>query len=151
MAFTTTKTDWSPSDFYNIEDWERLRDNLISINSWFRSHNWPKVNLTSMAASRGINSLPSVQLINRLEANIKNMYETTGIPITEFRDSKTWYSRLDSLYSENPTYDDWNRWEMFAKRLKESIDYVDTYLYRRTCGTFYSGNNYRLQLFSRGR
>lgn len=151
MAFTTPKVDWKLSDFYNIEDWARLRDNLIFIDSWFKSRNWPNVTLESMATSRGLNALPSVQLINRLERNLQNIYEMTGIPITEFRDSKTWYARLDALYSSNPTYDDWNRWETLPKRLKESIDYVDTYLYQRISGTLYSGNHYRVQLFSRGR
>ena len=27
MAWTTPKTNWSNGDFYNIEDWQRMRDN----------------------------------------------------------------------------------------------------------------------------
>lgn len=151
MAFSTPKTDWVSTDYYNIEDWERIRDNLTFINDWFLEHKWPSVVLESMATSRGINALPTVELVNRLERNLQALYETTGIPITEWRDSKTWYGRLDALYSANPTYDDWNRWEELAKRLKESIDYVSTYLYQRISGTFYLGNNIRVQLMSRGR
>lgn len=151
MAWSTPKVDWVATDHFNIEDWERVRDNLIFINDWFKAHNWPSSVLQSMATSRGINALPSVQLVNRLEANLTLIHSTTGIPITEWRDSKTWRARLDALYSDNPTYDDWNRWETLAKRLRESIDYVATYLYQRISGTFYAGNNIRIQHFSRGR
>lgn len=151
MAFQTPKTNWVRTDHFNISDWERVRDNLEFINSWFKAHNWPNSVLESMATPRGINDLPSVELINRLEQNLNAVYTITGIPITEWRNSKTWYARLDAMYSANPTYDDWNRWEELSKRLKESIDYVSTYLYHRISGTFYSGNNYRVQLFSRGR
>lgn len=152
MAWHTPKVDWVATDHFNIEDWERVRDNLIFINDWFKAHNWPSSVLQSMATSRGINALPSVQLVNRLEANLTLIHSTTGIPITEWRDSKTWRARLDALYNANPTYDDWNRWETLAKRLKESIDYVSTYLYQRISGTFYAGNNNnRIQHFSRGR
>lgn len=151
MAFQTPKTNWVSTDHFNISDWERVRGNLEFINSWFKDHNWPSSVLESMSTPRGINELPTVDLVNRLERNLTLIHATTGIPIAEWRDSKVWYARLDALYSANPTYDDWNRWEELAKRLKESIDYVSTYLYQRISGTFYSGSNYRVQLFSRGR
>lgn len=151
MAFQTPKTNWKATDYFNIDDWMRVKDNLIFINDWFKAHNWPSSVLQNTEASRGINTLPSVELINRLEQNLKTIYNKTGIPITEWRDSKTWYGRLESLYSTNPTYDDWNRWETLAKRLKESIDYVDAYLYQRISGTFYAGSNIRIQTLSRGR
>lgn len=151
MAFQTPKTNWVSTDYFNISDWERVRDNLEFINTWFKEHNWPSSVLNSMDTPRGINELPTVGLINRLEKNLTLIHSTTGIPITEWRNSKVWRYRLDAMYSANPTYDDWNRWEELAKRLKESIDYVSTYLYQRISGTFCSGNNYRVQLFSRGR
>lgn len=151
MSFTTPKTNWVSSDYYNIEDWIRLRDNLIFVNEWFKTHNWPAVTLNSVETPRGINALPTVDLINALEQNLTLIYQCIDIPLTEWRASKEWYVRLDARYQSNPTSDDWNRWEELPKRVHECIVYVSTYLHRRVSGTFYAGNNLRTQLFSRGR
>lgn len=151
MPFIAPKTSWAPIDYFNVEDWNRVVDNLIFVNDWFKLHNWPSAALQSMSLDRGQNSLPYVDLINRLEQNLQRVYEITGINFTEWRNSKTWYARLETQYHSNPNYDDWNRWEQLSKNLMESINYVTVYLHQRISGTFYASADYRIQMLSRGR
>ena len=151
MAWEIPKIDWKSTDYFNIEDWRRVQNNLIWINNWFKDRGWPNAALEDTTPYRDSMTLPTVELVNRLERNIQKIFNISLIPVTEFRDSKEWHARLSSLYTENPTYDDWNRWEELPVYIKESIDYVSAYLNNRICGTFYAGNNRQLQLFSRGR
>lgn len=151
MAYATPKTDWKATDFFNTTDFIRIRDNLQFCNEWFKSHTWPFVALTDTQLTRGQNSLPTPQLINALESNLQRLHDAIGINFATWQDSKTWYERLDALYTANPDYTDWNRWEELAKCLKATIDYVEIYLNNRISGTFTLGNSYSVQKFSRGR
>lgn len=152
MSWSTPKVTWQATEFYNTEDWDRVRNNLIYCNQWFIDHNYPSVQLNPLVLDRGRAELPTPILVNKLEDNLKMLYDIFGVPFTEWQPREYWYGRLEGLYSRNPNYTDWNRWEQLPKRIKESLDYIETYFWHRVSGTFKCGNYNRIvQLLSRGR
>lgn len=151
MAWTTPKVTWQSTEFYNVADWQRVQENLRLVRDWLVAHGFPSATLQDTAIPRLSDELPTVYLVNKVETNLNAVYQTLGFALTEWQPSKTWYARLDALWTENPTSADWNRWEMLSKRVKECLDYLDTYLYQLISGTFYSGDNRVVQTFSRGR
>ena len=86
-----------------------------------------------------------------MEQNLANLRETFGVSFTEDVAQKTWYERLDMLYQSNPTYADWNRWEIILQNIYESIQYIDTYIFAPVGGTCYCGSARTELRFSRGR
>ena len=149
--WTTPKVDWKSSDFYNIEDWRRVRSNLEHLRSVLIERGTPVTALLPTETDKGYNELPYVHLVNNMEENLEVLREAFGTDFTEDVSRKTWYARVDVLYSSNPTYNDWNRWELILLRIYESIQYIDTYLYSPISGTCYSGSDRTLIRFSRGR
>lgn len=152
MSWQTPKIDWRITDYYNIEDWHRVRGNLEYIWQWISNkHRAPKRMLLKTDNGRLCNEIPYVDLVNNMEFNLAYLQEVFGTPFVEDVAQKTWHARLDAMYSANPTYRDWIRWEVILKRVQESIDYIDTYLYSIISGTCYSGSDRTLIRFSRGR
>lgn len=152
MAWQTPKIDWKSSDFYNIEDWHRVRNNLEHIWTWITNkHRAPTKMLRKTDNGRMLNEIPYVDLVNNMEFNLGYLQEIFGTVFLEDTHQTTWYARLDAMYNSNPTYQDWTRWEVILKRVQESIDYIDTYAFAAVSGAFYSGNGRTLMRFSRGR
>lgn len=149
--WTTPKVDWKSTDYYNIEDWQRVRNNLEHLCTWLREHSVPIPTLLITDTGRGNDELPYVHLINNMEKNLAELRKVFGTDFTEDVSQKTWYARLDALYKSNPTYQDWNRWERILLRIYESIQYIDTYVFTPISGTCYSGSERTLIRFSRGR
>lgn len=149
--WSTPKVDWRSIDYYNIEDWQRVRSNLVYLRSLLHDRVAHMPPLLETDTDRGYDELPYVHLINNMEQNLADLQEVFGIDFTEDVPQKTWYSRLDDLYSSNPTYQDWNRWELILLRIYESIQYVDTYVFTPISGTCYSGSERTLVRFSRRR
>lgn len=152
MSWKTPKIDWTPSDYFNVEDWERIRINLQIINDILRELHMPDATLKDLTLSRGVLSLPTVSSVNDLEYNLQALFETLNIPLHEHKDPKEWHARLSSLYATNPNNEDWIRWETFTKRAKECLDYMNSYEDQRVLGTFYAGTlGAQIQHLSRGR
>ena len=149
--WTTPKTNWKAVDYYNIEDWQRVRSNLEHLRTWLQEHGVSGQALLQTDTGRGYNEMPYVHLVNNMEKNLAELRRLFGTPFTEDVAQKTWYARLDSMYNSNPTYQDWNRWERILLRVYESIQYIDTYVFTPVSGTGYSGSERTLIRFSRGR
>jgi hypothetical protein len=149
--WTAPKVNWKQTDFYNIEDWQRVRSNLEHVLSWMLNAGFSPKPLLDTDTGRGYAELPYVHLVNNMEVNLASLQETFGVSFTEDVAQKTWYGRLDMLYSSNPTYRDWNRWEIILQRVYESIQYIDTYVFTPISGTCCSGSERTLIRFSRGR
>ena len=147
----TPKVDWKSTDYYNIEDWQRVRNNLEHLRTWLQNLGVSGPTLLETDTGQGYNELPYVHLINNMEENLANLRELFGTDFTEEVAQKTWYARLDSMYNSNPTYRDWNRWETILLRVYESIQYIETYIFSPVSGTCYSGSERTLIRFSRGR
>lgn len=145
------KTDWKSMDFYNIEDWQRVRSNLEYLRNVLIERGTAVPDLLITDTGRNIAELPYVYLVNNMEKNLAELRRVFGVNFTEDVSQKTWYERLDAMYKSNPTYQDWSRWELILLRVYESIQYIDTYLFSTISGTCISGSERTLIRFSRGR
>lgn len=144
--YISPKTDWELTDYFNFEDWIRIKNNILYINDILYNIGWINSPLYNMNLERDINSLPTVDLVNRLEFNVQKLHNALGINYNQWPESKTWFARLDPSYKSNPTFEDWNRWETYTKLLKEWTDFATEYQHQRISGTFTAGNNYQRQL-----
>jgi hypothetical protein len=149
--WTQPKVNWRSIDYYNIEDWQRVRSNLEHLRNWMLNAGLGPKPLLNTDTGRGYEELPYVHLVNNMEVNLANLQEIFGVSFTEDVAQKTWYERLDIMYSSNPSYVDWNRWETILLRVYESIQYIDTYIFSQISGTCRSGSERTLIRFSRGR
>ena len=149
--WTQPKVNWRSIDYFNIEDWQRIRSNLEHLRNWMQDAGLGPQTLLNTDTGRGYEELPYVHLVNNMEVNLANLQETFGVSFTEDVAQKTWYERLDMMYSSNPSYADWNRWETILLRVYESIQYIDAYIFSQISGTCHSGSERTLIRFSRGR
>ena len=149
--WTTPKVNWKPTDYYNIEDWQRVRSNLEHLRNWLQNHKVTVPTLLQTDTGRGYAELPYVHLVNNMEKNLATLRELLGVDFTEDVAQKTWYDRLDSRYEVNPTCLDWTRWELILLLVHNVIQYIDTYVFQPTSGTCYCGSVRTLARFSRGR
>lgn len=145
------KIDWKSADFYNIEDWQRIRSNLEHIRTWFHDNGWAELTLLETETGRGYAELPYVHLANNMETNLATLRQIFGVDFTEDVAQRTWYDRLDSMYTSNPTCNDWNRWELVLLRVYESIQYIEAYVFAAISGACRSGSDRTVIRFSRGR
>lgn len=149
--WSQAKVNWKSIDYFNIEDWQRIRSNLEHVCNWIQNTGVGHITLLDTDTGRGYAELPYVHLVNNMEQNLANLQEIFGVDFTEDVAQKTWYDRLDMMYSSNPTCADWNRWETILMRVYESIQYIDTYVFTPISGTCNCGSERTLLRFSRGR
>ena len=147
----TPKTEWRSTDFYNIEDWRRVRTNLEHICEYLENHKTSAPELLSTDNGKGYDEMPYVHLVNNMEHNLATLLEVFGTSFVEDVAPRTWYDRLDTLYTTNPTYRDWNRWETVLRCVYESIQYIDTYVFQPISGSCRCGSERTLIRFSKGR
>lgn len=145
------KVDWKSTDYFNVEDWQRIRGNLEHLHTWLQGLRTSVSPLLETYTNKEYDELPYVHLVNNMEENLAKLQETFGVRFTEDFDQKTWYERLDTMYKSNPTHVDWNRWENILLRVQESLQYIDTYVFTPISGTGYCGSERTLIRFSRGR
>ena len=145
------KVDWKSTDYYNIDDWRRVRSNLEHLLTWLRNLKVSGSPLLETDRGRGYDELPYVHLVNNMEKNLAHLKDLLGVDFTEDLNQKTWYDRLDSMYTSNPTYQDWIRWEKILSEAHQSIQYIDTYIFLPISGSCYCGSGRTLVRFSRGR
>jgi hypothetical protein len=149
--WTQPKVNWRSVDYFNIEDWQRVRSNLEHLCEWIRNAGIGSVPLLATDTGRGYSELPYVHLVNNMETNLAKLQEIFGVDFLENVAPKIWYERLDIMYKSNPTYKDWTRWETVLLLVYESIQYIDTYIFSQISGTCYCGSERTLLRFSRGR
>lgn len=147
------KIDWTSSDYMNASDYQNISYNLEDIwNELKFSYYIPgNSNPKDMHAVNSVLNIPYVHFINNLEQNLQMILDTMNIEYVEQFFTKTWYARLDENYKENPTFADWNRWELILIAAMLSINYTYEYAYGTPSGTFYAGGFRTLKHFSRGR
>ena len=143
--------NWQSIDYFNIEDWQRIRNNLEHLLNYLLSVGFIIKPLRETDTGRGYEELPYVHLVNNMEANLADLREIFGVDFTEDVAQKTWYERLDMMYTNNPTCDDWNRWETILLRVYESIQFINTYVFSPISGACLCGSERTLLRFSRGR
>lgn len=147
----TPKTNWRATDFYNIEDWQRVRTNLEYLRNKLEDIKVTIEPLKTTDNGKGYDEMPYVYLVNNMEQNLAMLQETFGVAFTGDVAQKTWYERLDALYTSNPSYKDWNRWEYILSCVYEAIQYIETYIFTPISGSCSCGSERTLIRFSRGR
>lgn len=134
MAWTTPKTDWTESSFFNVVDWNRIKDNVTYLADELEAFGYIRPGVVDIGLGRGTMSLPTYDLVNSLETNLLNLKNVLG---TIAPDVETWHYRLSSLYNRNPDYSDWNRWETTLKQVNTDLQHIrDSWVY---CGEINCG------------
>ena len=149
--WNTPRTEWMSINYYNIEDWQRVRSNLEHLRDVLLEKGFIVPSLLITDTGRGYDELPHVYLVNNMEQNLDELRKAFGVDFTEDVAPKTWYERLDSMYVSNPTYQDWSRWELLLLRVYESIQFIDNYMFTPICGACHCGSERTLIRFSKGR
>lgn len=114
MAWIQPKTDWQPSDFFNIEDYNRIKGNLNEIRSQ-ALRLWPDFKFEEMGADKTYQDYGFYSdEINRFEANIVHI--CAGTYLFNVGDRQTFY--------DNQPFIDWrelNRIEEACRLMYSNI------------------------------
>jgi hypothetical protein len=134
---------------YNADDFNRAANNISYIVDLLGTIGFYPLPVAIPQVSRI--TLPFPTLINALEQALKNI-EDSGVQLpTEWELSYPyWTSNPNDRIID---YKDMNRWEKNIALLKLYVDRMVNHQISTTLisGMSYSGNNYRVQIFSRGR
>ena len=143
MAWQTPKTDWNVNDYFNLVDWNRIKENYE-----YLAQRLSASFITKDITLEDTMALPYYDIVNNLEFNLDSLAKT---PATFFPFSKeNWYARTSENYVRNPNYEDFNRWESIEAQLKEYYESMSSQVNNLHSGTFTAGNNRVRQFFARG-
>lgn len=152
MLWVTPKTNWKEQDYFYLSDWLRITSNTEYITYLFGGNISALLDTTLVTTD----DLPFYDLVNNLEENLQYVYTlytqyTQYFPGSITHDKITWFPVTSSSYTRNPSYIDFNRWEIILLNLYDWWqDYTDVNA-NLISGNFYAGSNRTLQLLSRGR
>ena len=122
-----TKTDWTPDDYENVEDFNRQKENIKTVATdilpslyYFPEH--------EEISDKTVQSFPYFSVINTLEDNFEGI-ENCGIFLPD-----GW---LTSRAGIKPDYRDVNRWEQNIKLMHEMTERIKKRW--KPSGTFTAG------------
>lgn len=145
MSWTTPKTDWKSSDYFLLEDWNRIVSNAQELYNLIGAiFPWRNCVLENTAA------MPYYDIVNNLENNLADLQSTFGQSFVQFLRT-TWYPRTSTSWTHNPSAEDFIRWEEFEEMLYNGYKLLASRQNSIYAGTFYAGTNRSLQMLSRGR
>lgn len=70
------KTDWSPNDFFNLEDYQRIKENLEYLHG-YAYHLFPTIEIAEMRVRASRLDLPRAYDFNRFENNLEVINSNT--------------------------------------------------------------------------
>lgn len=145
MAWIKPKRDWLKSDYFLLEDWNRILDNAQFLYELFGAEfAWRDCKLADTAA------LPYYDLVNNLEQNLLDLCRASGFDFVEF-EATTWHARTSSEWSHNPSAADFIRWETLVHQLYLWYNIMMKPQNVLRAGTFRAGTDRTTQMLSRGR
>ena len=68
----TPKTDWHPDDFFNLEDYRRIKENLEYLQG-YAYHLYPTIEMQEMRAFFSRQDLPRAYDFNHFEENLERI------------------------------------------------------------------------------
>ncbi len=139
MAWNTPKVDWTSTDYFNVEDWDRIRENTEYVNQYLAEAGYKTHSLLDTMLDRNNLTLPTVSLVNKLEENLQLVLTDLLSNPPNALNMVTWHGVTTTSYQRNPNSDDWNRWESVVALLKEDLDYISSYTYYKASGAYVSG------------
>lgn len=113
--YNEPKTNWVSSDYFNIEDYNRIKNNIQWIKD-FSINLYKDYEIIDMGADGTYDGLPYADLINNLETNLETVAQKT-IPAA--------FTGVTMQYSENGNFIDYlelNRLETICKNLHDLLD-----------------------------
>ena len=115
MAYQTPKTNWLPTDYFNIGDYNRIKNNIIEIKSIADILYKPfKYNESGMGGNKTYDSYIYADEINAIEHNLALIVENT-YPFN-IGEEKTYYDN-----QATPNYEEFNRIESAIKLIYENL------------------------------
>lgn len=125
----TPKLNWTPSDYYNFNDLNRVENNTEFIRDYFNDIGF-KIPLMTFNKTRDVNWIELISSINRVEQNIEGIKNNSFIP-PEYISGKVWSNA--NVFN----YEDANRYERNLEYFKIwGQRVIDSFIY---CGEFYCG------------
>lgn len=112
--WSTPKTDWAATDYYNIADGNRWRDNLLHIHELAEGL-YGNIAIASMYDSKTIASFPLPSEMNAIESNLEAINGATYQ--FDIGESQTFVGNGHTV-----AYDEVNRIESATLRLKETLE-----------------------------
>lgn len=126
MAWTTPKTNFTATDYYNFSDINRVESNTEYLYNLLLSIGY-SASVSSFISTRINTAIEYYDSLNRVEGNIKALKDASYQPIGWLSPKINWQSVVDNF-----SYIDANRLESNLDNLKTMIDnIISGYLY---CG-----------------
>ena len=113
--WTEPKTDWVSTDFFNLSDYNRIKNNISYIRDLaltvYTDFSWQDMGVDKTSYSQ----YPYADEFNALENNLESLRQNTFL----FDDSeaKQWYEN-----QRTPNYEDFNRLERACLLFKEGFE-----------------------------
>ena len=112
--WSTPKTDWAATDYYNIVDGNRWRDNILHIHE-LAEELYGNITIASMYDSKTIASFPYASEMNAIESNLETINSATYQ--FDIGETQTFVGNGHTV-----AYDEVNRIESATLRLKETLE-----------------------------
>lgn len=113
ILWTTPKTDWTASSYFNAVDYNRIKNNLIVLSDLVNAV-YPALSIADMGSDKTVSDFMYADEFNLFETNLETM--------------KNWIVDLGigrgTLYSENapmPNYTELNRIESAMLKMHDNL------------------------------
>lgn len=143
MTWVDPKLDWVPTDYFLLQDWQRIVNNGLYLYDYLgASFIWRECSLTSTV------DLPYYDVVNKLEDNLKDLSSVPNLANTPFIPT-VWYPRTHDSYTHNPSFEDFIRWEKFEHDTLYWNELLRKQLNALVSGPVSTGTDRLRQYFSR--
>lgn len=99
VAINSLKIDWSPQDYYNFDDLNRVELISLSLRNRINDYRGIYIDLVGVNIARTQSTIEFADSLNRIESNLALLRNTFPEP-TRFQDSKTWTYNMPFDFSD---------------------------------------------------
>ena len=143
MTWVDSKIDWVPTDYFLLQDWQRIVNNGLYLYDYLgATFSWKECSLSSTT------DLPYYYIVNNLEDNLKGLSDVPNLASVSFTPT-IWYPRTHDLYTHNPSFEDFIRWEKFEYDILYWNELLKRQLNALVSGPVPTGTNRLRQYFAR--
>lgn len=137
------KMDWLASEYFLLSDWQRIVNNAEYLYSFLdATFEWLPCDITSTS------ELPYYDIVNNLEQNLWQLSQVPSFVAIPF-EATEWQPRTGAQYTHNPSYEDYNRWEVFEWNVYYWNTRFASQLNNLRSGNFTAGTDRLRQYFAR--
>ena len=117
MSYQIPKTNWKPTDFFNVEDYNRIKGNIKEVHALAVTV-YPSFLIEDMGGDATYVTIPRAEDFNHFETNLCRIRDRT-YPFFEGK-PPMWCPNQPA-----PSYKDFNRWEQNLKIMYDSLYWQD--------------------------